>query len=158
MKPFIYEHNDNNIIIEPHVTVNGQTMPGFSKLLARNAKLLVKLAKLPKYTKNSKHKNCILKLGKDGVDAITECNLNILKNNVKLKKCDFNKLKKHKKQMLQLYKLGQKRSKGIRQDTTKLLTAKKRVINQKGGFLTALLGPILGSILIPLAERLFRKH
>ena len=68
------------------------------------------------------------------IKCLCECALNILKGNVPLTPGQKLKLKRHKTQLRQLAKRGQ-------------AIGRKKVILQKGGFLPALLAPILGSIL-----------
>jgi hypothetical protein len=123
-----------------------------SPLLERNVKKLIKLARPQSH---NTIKRCIRKMSKDGINSIVECNMNVLKKNVKLKSCQFKKLKKYKKEMLELYKLGDTDTRFSKTPSSKLLSAKRKVISQRGGFLTALLGPILSTILIPLVKKIF---
>ena len=74
--------------------------------------------------------------------TVCECAKNILNGNVPLSPAEKRRLTLYKKQLRQLTnrRLGQ--------------TTKKRVIVQKGGFLPALLGPLIGT-LAPLIGGLF---
>ena len=66
--------------------------------------------------------------------CLRECAVNILKGNVQLTKCQITKLKKYKKQ--------------IREIGKKKTSQKRRLqIEQKGGFLPALIAPVLGAVL-----------
>ena len=67
----------------------------------------------------------------DLIKALCECSLNILKGRIKLSPTQKKKLSRHKKN---LRLLATKKS---------TLKHRKRVL-QKGGFLGALLGPVLG--------------
>jgi hypothetical protein len=64
------------------------------------------------------------------IACICECALNILKGNVKLKKGQMQNLRRRSNTLRELV-------------SKKVSTAKKRKIIQKGGFLGALLGPIV---------------
>ena len=73
---------------------------------------------------------------RDLTDCIGECARNILKGNVTLKPSEKARLTKYK------LKLGRRAT----------LKSRKKVL-QTGGFLPALLGPLLGSVIIPLAKK-----
>jgi hypothetical protein len=75
------------------------------------------------------------------LNDISECILNVLNGTIKL--CDFSrrKLKKHNAYLRTLI------------DKRRLLSAKKSVIIQKGGFLL----PLLTAVLPTLARLIFRK-
>ena len=75
----------------------------------------------------------------DLIKSICECSYNVLEGNVPLNNKEKNKLKKYKNTLRYLVKKG-----------PSLKQRKKRIIVQKGGFLTALLAPILGGILSTL--------
>ena len=80
----------------------------------------------------------ILNGGKERVNCISEIILNVLNGNLKLSDCNKRKLKKYR---AVLRKLADKRVPSV---------AKKRLINQRGGFLFTLLSaalPILSNIL-----------
>ena len=68
------------------------------------------------------------------IRTISECSLNVLRGNVRLNKRQHKKLAPYKKIL-----------RGLAKSTS--LPARKRLINQRGGFLGALLGPLLGAIL-----------
>ena len=87
---------------------------------------------------------CIIKGGgKPLLHCLSECAHNILLGNVPLGVSQKQKLKKYKKE-LQL----------IRKKSTKAKDKKKAL--QKGGFLPALLAPILTSVVAPLVSKLLR--
>jgi hypothetical protein len=110
-----------------------------SKRLKEHAPLLVYLAKKPALTKtlleSPRHSRQL-------VQSISECAANVLKGNVGLTANQKRKLNRHKE--------------GVRSVAKKStpLTKKRRII-QRGGFLGALLGPLLGSVLVPLAKKIF---
>ena len=84
---------------------------------------------------SGKRRKDILKhADKELVTCIGECALNVLKGNVSLKSSQKKKLKRHKKHIRTLADKKIPHSK------------RKRLLVQKGGFLGALLAPILGSI------------
>ncbi|KAK7482154.1 hypothetical protein BaRGS_00026619 [Batillaria attramentaria] len=76
-------------------------------------------------------KSIIKAADKDLVDTLCECGLNALKGNVPLSPTQKKKLGKYKSVLRALAKKG-----------TPL--QKKKALLQKGGFLGALLGPVLG--------------
>jgi len=88
-----------------------------------------------------KQRKALLKEGGKSLQlCLRECALNILKGNVPLTKCQKTKLKRYKQ--------------GIRDLSKKSTSQKKRLhIEQKGGFLPLLLGPIVGSVLGTLLKR-----
>ena len=78
-------------------------------------------------------KELIRKGNRELIDSVCECCLNVLKENVPLNSQEKPKLRKHKNELRTLVK--------------KSVSQKKEII-QKGGFLGALLGPLLGSLLL----------
>ena len=76
----------------------------------------------------------------DLICSLCECAWNILKGNVPLTPKQKTKLRKCK---THLRKLASK----------KVSTTRKRKVLQTGGFLSALLAPLVGSILIPLLKQ-----
>lgn len=98
-----------------------------SNRLQRNITYLDVLAK----TKPVTRKAILAHADKDLITCLCECALNILNGNVPLDSAQFNKLKKHKEQIRQLA------SKNLKH-------ADRKEIIQNGGFLPALLAPILG--------------
>ena len=99
-----------------------------SKLLKRNALLLNVLQKAPV---NARKAILVSHLNKDFVNCICECVLNLLQGNVPLttqQKINLQKRKKH------LRLLASK----------KTSLRKKKELIQNGGFLGAILGPIVG--------------
>jgi len=73
--------------------------------------------------------------------TLSECSLNLLRGNVKLTPCPKRKLRKY---LLHLRKLADKRVS---------LSAKKKSIVQRGGFLL----PLLGAVLPTIASLLFKS-
>jgi predicted glutamine amidotransferase len=105
-----------------------------SARMKRNWKLLDALRKASK-----KKRTNLLKIGKDDLLlAICEIVDNVLKGTVKLKPAEQKKLQRYKKELRLVCdrKVSKQR--------------KKKVINQKGGFLPLILGPalaVVGSLL-----------
>lgn len=98
-----------------------------SNRLQRNITYLDVLAK----TKPSTRTAIIENADKDLIICLCECALNILNGNIPLDRDQFNKLLKHKEQIRLLA-------------SKKLKHADRKEIIQNGGFLPALLAPILG--------------
>ena len=73
------------------------------------------------------------------VQLLSECALNILKGTVVLKKSQKEKLRRHRSK---LHKLADK----------KVSKNEKKAVIQNGGFLSALLGPIIEATLEPLVK------
>ena len=98
------------------------------------------LLKLLAKTKNPKY--IVHELDTDILDCLTDCCYNILKGNIPLSVTQESKLKKHKKHLRHMVgkKISQK---------------KKKEILQKGGFLPALLAPIIASVAAPLVKSIF---
>ena len=76
------------------------------------------------------------------MQCIRECVFNVLKGRVQLKTEEKRRLQKHKNNL-----------RAFLQENTPL--KKKKEIVQKGGFLGALLAPLLGSVIVPLAKKIF---
>lgn len=106
-----------------------------SPLLKKNAQVLCLLHKF----KPKAQKAIISGAPKEVIDCICEICINILKGNVTLSASQKSRLSKHKESLRKLAK----------KSTT---TGNKRNTIQRGGFLGALLAPLLGSILKPLAK------
>jgi hypothetical protein len=81
-------------------------------------------------------------LGQEIVHCVGECASNVLNGNTNL-----SQLQKRK---LGIYKNGLR---AIANQKTSL--PRKKKIIQKGGFIGALLGPLIGSVLLPLAKKIF---
>ena len=99
--------------------------------IVRNYKDLYRLSK----SKSAKQRKAILKQG--GMDlskCICECVLNVIKGNVSLKAGQKKTLHRHRKDLRLL--AGKKT----------VAATKKKILNQRGGFLGAVLGPILASL------------
>lgn len=95
------------------------------------ARRLLSVLRPIKRMNNQKQKQFVSCCDKNTIYNICECAKNILAGNVRLRSAQLNKLKKHK---TALRKLALKK--------TPLKT--KRHILQKGGFLGALIGPVIG--------------
>src|SRR5215469_2539513 len=78
----------------------------------------------------------------DLVNVINECALNLLRGNVKLTGCQKKKLCKHRGLLRRLA------------DRRVPLSAKKKAIVQRGGFLL----PLLGAVLPTIASLIFRQR
>jgi len=76
------------------------------------------------------------------LNSISECILNVLNGNLKLTVCSKRKLRKHKAILRQVA------------DKRTPASVKKRLINQRGGFLL----PLLSAVLPTLASLLFRPR
>lgn len=108
-----------------------------SKCVIKNLPILKAIATSPPKLRHALLENGNLQV----IKAIVECIENVLKGNITLEENCFRKLKKHKSALRAVSRAPNK------------LTQKKKVIIQKGGgFLPALLIPII----TVLAERLLR--
>jgi len=87
-------------------------------------------------------KAIISKCNKELVHCISECILNVLNGNIKLTDCDTRKLQKHKAALRKV------------SDMHVPLSAKKKLIVQRGGFLL----PLLSAILPTLASLILRNR
>ena len=119
-----------------------------SELIKRNANLLQFLCTC----KKSKQLNALVKvLDHDQLRAIAECNHNVIKGTVPLSKAQLATLKRKRKDLLDL---DEDDDIAHLQGTArrKALDEKRRRIIQKGGLLPALLAPLLGAIISPLAK------
>lgn len=111
-----------------------------SARVKRNAHILKVLA----HCHPSVQKVIIRGATKDLGVCLGECAHNILRGNVPLKPSDKARLTKYKKQ--------------LRKVASKSVSLKKRKeIIQTGGFLSALLVPLLGSVIAPVAKKVVRK-
>ena len=100
---------------------------------------LSSLKKLKKCTPECR-KNLLESGGKSLQVCLRECAFNILKGNVHLTKAQKTKLQKYKEQ--------------VREISRKKTSHKKRLqIEQKGGFLGALIAPVLGALVGGLIKR-----
>jgi hypothetical protein len=105
-----------------------------SKKVENNAELLHALAKA-----KLKMCKCIIEgADKDLVDALCECALNVLYGNVPLTKEHKTRLAKHKNSLRELVSHPRQNQE------------KKKTILQKGGFLAALLAPLVTSVIGPI--------
>jgi hypothetical protein len=95
-----------------------------------------------KTAKPQLRKAIIKNYSNDLVKAISECVLNVLKDNLQLSACQKKRLQKFKVPLRALA------------DKHVPLSAKKRLINQQGGFLV----PLLSAILPTLASLIFRSR
>ena len=94
--------------------------------------------------KRAKIKKQILSgpLADDLVCSVCECARNLLKGNVPLTSDQKRKLARHKGALRKI----------VKKETP--ATQKKKIV-QRGGFLGAVLGPLVGSVLLPLAKKIF---
>lgn len=106
-----------------------------SARLKRNAHLLHALA----HSHPSVRKTILRGADKDLADCVSECSYNVLKGNVKITPSQKAKLTRYKQQ---LRKVANRRAS---------LKQRHKII-QTGGFLPALLAPLLGSVIAPLAK------
>jgi len=98
-------------------------------------------------TTNPTQRNQLVRTAtQDQLKSICECAYNTLKRNVPLSPRQINTLRKHKGIV---YKLVDK---GIP------LTRKRKLLEQSGGFLPALLAPILGTAIGAIADTVIRKY
>ena len=101
-----------------------------SKRLNNNASYLRVLAK----GTHKQRQGVIQGANKELITCLCECALNVLNGNISLKPADKRRLKKYKQNL---------RSLADRKLSTQ---KKKKTLNQKGGFLGALLTPILSAL------------
>ena len=87
-------------------------------------------------------KAIVLNCGKELVNCISEINLNVLNGNLKLPECNRRKLKNYRAILRKIA------------DKNVSSSAKKQLINQRGGFLF----PLLTAALPILANILFRQR
>ena len=87
-------------------------------------------------------KAIISNCNKDVLNSISECILNVLNGNIRLSDCAKRKLKKHKSNLRSVA------------DKRLHVTAKKRIIVQRGGFLL----PLLTAVSPTSARLLFRNR
>ena len=109
---------------------------GMTYRVKRQAPLLLALAKAHPHV----CKAILRGADKDLLQCLSECALNILKGNVKLKPSEKARLTKYRQK---LRKVADKRS-SLKQ---------KHKIVQTGGFAPALLAPLLAPLIAPLAKR-----
>jgi len=101
-----------------------------SQRVERNLEALKALARV----NSTVQKAIISTANKDLVLALVECAINIIRGNVTLTKGQYTKLKRYHKHLRQLVR-------------TKTSQRERRSILQTGGFLGALLRPLLGALL-----------
>ena len=109
-----------------------------SKSLEKHAPLLLCMRKNP----NIRRHLISSSLAEELMQCIRECVFNVLQGRVQLKKEEKRRLKSHKNNL-----------RAFLHENTSL--KKKKEIVQKGGFLGALLAPLLGSVIAPLAKKIF---
>ncbi len=115
----------------------------FNKIL----KCASELEKISKTKDNKTRRNLIHQAKNCVIDAISEIALNCLKGNIPLNKCDFKKLSKYQTILRILSKPS-------------LISKRKQLIQQRGGFLQLLIPPALSlaaSIVGDLIGRKIRK-
>ena len=108
-----------------------------NKRVKKNLPILQLLAKCDKHTSNA-----VVKSAKpEFLNCVSDICHNILQDKVKLSSKEKNRLAKYKR--------------NIRKIANKATTQKtKRELIQKGGFLGAILSPLLGSLIGPIAKSL----
>lgn len=111
--------------------------------LRRNYKFL----KLLKKSQKAKRKSLLKKADKDQILCLCDCANNILKGNVQLKPKEKKQLSRHKTALRTL--ASGKGSRNIKK--------KRSLLIQKGGFLPALLAPVLSGLAGGLIKNLFGK-
>ena len=94
-------------------------------------------------SKPSSARSVIKDANRDLLDCISECCCNVLSGNVSLSPKQKNRLSKYKTVLREVAK-------------KKTSLKKKKSLIQKGGFLAALLGPLLGAV-IPAVTSFFIK-
>ena len=109
-----------------------------SKLLEDNVKLLQLLYKC----KSPSVKKYILEKDNELIDCLCDCAHNILQGNIPLSLTEESKLRKHKQKLRDL--------------VTKISKKKKKKILQTGGFLPALLAPVVASVIPSLLGKILR--
>ena len=109
---------------------------GMTYCVKRLAPLLLVLAKAHPHI----CKTILCGANKDLLQCLSECALNILKGNVKLKPSDKTRLTKYRQK---LRKVADKR----------VSLKQKHKIVQTGGFAPALLAPLLTPLIVPFAKR-----
>ena len=113
------------------------------KKMSNRIKKNIHLLKVLHDSKNDTRKAILERANKDLIDTICECIHNILKGNLKVSPDVFRKLKRHQKDIREIYSKKAK------------LNRKKKLLIQHGGFLPALLAPILaiaGSLISGLVK------
>ena len=114
-----------------------------SQLIERNASLLHFLGTC----KNRKQRNAIINLlTEEQLNAIAECNHNVIKGTVPLSKAQLTSLKRKRKELLDLdedHDLAHLQG----TERRKAKQAKRKAILQQGGLLPLLLAPVLGAII-----------
>jgi len=113
-----------------------------SRLLQPYITILKKIARMREAKRRTYLKDCDC----DIIDCFSKCAKNVLNNNVALKKGQFHRLKKKK---ADLRKLPHPRT---------LLKQKRRILRQKGGFITSLLVPAVTAFGSILAGQLFSQQ
>lgn len=102
-----------------------------SKCVIKNLHLLNTLARAKPAVRKEMLKQCGFRV----IKSIVECLENVLRGNVKMDTKHFKKLKRHKKHLERIYRSGRKWS-----------SKKKVIIQSGGGFLPALLLPVISAI------------
>lgn len=111
-----------------------------SKRLKKHANTLQFLANCDKHT----CKSIVQKAKPDLLSCISDICFNTLQGRVNLKPTEKKKLAKYKTQLRKIA-------------NTKTTKKSKRELIQKGGFLSALLGPLLSTVLGPLTKSLLTQ-
>jgi len=104
--------------------------------------ILKKIMRMQEAKRRAYLKDC----NRDIIDCFSECAKNVLSNNVALKKGQFDRLKKKKADVRKL----------AHPKTT--LIQKRRILRQKGGFVSSLLVPAITTLGSVLAGQLFPQQ
>jgi len=104
--------------------------------------ILKKITRMREAKRRAYLKDC----DRDIIDCFSECAKNVLNNNVALKKGQFDRLKKKK---ADVRKLAHPRT---------MLRQKRRILRQKGGFVTSLFVPAITALGSVLARQLFPQQ
>jgi len=112
-----------------------------SRHLQPYIRILKKISRMREAKRRAYLKDC----DRDIINCLSECAKNVLNNNVALKKGQFDRLKKKK---ADVQKLAHPRT---------MLRQKRRILRQKGGFVTSLLVPAITALGSVLAGQLFAQ-
>ena len=95
---------------------------------------------------NSKQRKQLIKIGNsDQINSVCECAFNILRKNITLNPTQLSKLRRYRKFV---YRVADKKIP---------ISQKRKALEQSGGFLPALLAPILGVALGGIVEKIIGK-
>ena len=127
------QDNDNRLGIRTDIFPTEQTIV-YSLISDEACEIELSLPHVLWTAEPKLRKAIISNCNKELVNSISECILNVLNGNVKLTSCNTRKLRKHR---VTLRKVIDKRV---------LLSTKKKLVVQRGGFLLPLLSAVLPAI------------